>query len=127
MILQNQVECLKCGDKPFSRHRHDFRPCKCGAVTVDGGLDYLRRVFNSSRDFRDISIEIEQEVFADLMEAMSDERTNDLGKLCAIARILRDAGYLRLDREEGPSGGHGADVGQASSRVEAGASEGLCP
>jgi hypothetical protein len=26
--------------------RHDFKFCKCGAVAVDGGKDYLRRVGN---------------------------------------------------------------------------------
>ena len=24
-------------------HRHDFKFCKCGAVAVDGGTDYLKR------------------------------------------------------------------------------------
>ena len=125
MILSNQVECLRCGDKPFSRHCHDSRPCKCGAVTVDGGMEYLRRLFHHPDDFIEMSIEIEQEVFADLMEAMERKETNNLGKVCEIARILRDANYLRLDREAGPSGGHGADIGQASSGAEAGASEGV--
>ncbi len=46
MILSNQVECLKCGDKPFSAHRHDFKYCKCEKVAVDGGMDYLKRMGN---------------------------------------------------------------------------------
>ena len=29
-----------------SAHRHDFKFCKCGAVAVDGGKDYLRRCGN---------------------------------------------------------------------------------
>lgn len=29
-----------------SQHRHDFVPCNCGAICVDGGKDYLRRVGN---------------------------------------------------------------------------------
>lgn len=37
------IECPKCKDRIWSRHRHDFRKCKCGAVFVDGGRDYLRR------------------------------------------------------------------------------------
>jgi len=40
----NAVECTKCGDIPRSRNRHDYRPCKCGAIAVDGGSWYLRRV-----------------------------------------------------------------------------------
>ncbi len=44
MILSNQVRCAKCGDTPFSGSVHDFRSCACGAVSVDGGMHYLRRV-----------------------------------------------------------------------------------
>lgn len=42
-ILKNKNRCNKCGDEIESTHRHDFKFCKCGAVAVDGGLDYLHR------------------------------------------------------------------------------------
>jgi hypothetical protein len=42
-ILKNKIRCNKCGDEIESTNRHDFKFCKCGAVAVDGGLDYLRR------------------------------------------------------------------------------------
>jgi predicted RNA-binding Zn-ribbon protein involved in translation (DUF1610 family) len=44
MIVQNAAVCLSCGDKIVSKHRHDFVTCTCGAVSVDGGQEYLRRV-----------------------------------------------------------------------------------
>ena len=34
----------KCGDIIESKSVHDFKFCKCEAVAVDGGHDYLRRV-----------------------------------------------------------------------------------
>jgi hypothetical protein len=40
----NAAQCTKCNDIVTSKHRHDFRFCKCGAVAVDGGLEYARRV-----------------------------------------------------------------------------------
>lgn len=43
-IICNKVKCLKCGDIIESTHRHDFVGCKCGAICVDGGHSYLRRV-----------------------------------------------------------------------------------
>lgn len=43
-ILRNAIRCMDCGDEIESTHRHDFVTCKCGAVSVDGGKDYLRRV-----------------------------------------------------------------------------------
>jgi hypothetical protein len=36
------IECLKCNTRIFSKHRHDFKYCKCGECFVDGGFDYLR-------------------------------------------------------------------------------------
>jgi len=43
-IIVNKIKCKKCGDIIESKHRHDFKFCKCQAVAVDGGKDYLRRV-----------------------------------------------------------------------------------
>lgn len=54
-LLRNAVRCNLCGDEVESVHRHDFRFCKCGAVAVDGGLDYTRRVFNRRDDFTELS------------------------------------------------------------------------
>ena len=55
-IIANKVHCLKCGDIIESRSRHDFVTCSCGAVSVDGGLDYLRRSFESEDCFEDLSV-----------------------------------------------------------------------
>lgn len=43
-ILHNRAQCNKCGEIVESVHRHDFRFCKCGAIAVDGGREYLRRI-----------------------------------------------------------------------------------
>jgi len=42
-ILHNAVRCSMCNDVIESTHVHDFKWCKCGAIAVDGGRDYLRR------------------------------------------------------------------------------------
>ena len=42
-IISNKIKCLKCGDVIESKHVHDFVSCTCGAVSVDGGRDYLKR------------------------------------------------------------------------------------
>ena len=42
-LVVNKIRCNKCGDEIESTYRHNYRSCKCGAVAVDGGLDYLRR------------------------------------------------------------------------------------
>lgn len=43
-IITNKVKCLVCSDIIESTHRHDFKYCKCGAIAVDGGKDYLKRL-----------------------------------------------------------------------------------
>lgn len=43
MILSNKAQCKLCKDIVESKHRHDFKWCKCGQMYVDGGLEYLRR------------------------------------------------------------------------------------
>lgn len=42
-IIKNAAQCLKCNDIVESKHRHDMVWCKCGAMAVDGGKDYLKR------------------------------------------------------------------------------------
>jgi len=42
-LLLNRAECKQCGSVITSTHRHDFVECMCGAIFVDGGLDYVRR------------------------------------------------------------------------------------
>jgi len=54
-IKTNKARCKKCLDVIESRYRHDFVRCKCGAIFVDGGIDYLRRGGNPE-DFEDLSV-----------------------------------------------------------------------
>ena len=58
-IIVNKIKCKKCGDVIESSYRHDFKLCKCGAVAVDGGKDYLRRL-GDEEDYEELS-EIEKE------------------------------------------------------------------
>lgn len=53
-LIRNRIKCNRCGDVIESKHVHDFVRCSCGAVAVDGGLDYGRRVGNVD-DWVDIS------------------------------------------------------------------------
>jgi len=52
-LFINGAVCLKCKEFVRSRNRHDFRECKCGAVTVDGGSWYARRV-GEPEDYIDV-------------------------------------------------------------------------
>ncbi|MBQ2882870.1 MAG: hypothetical protein IJE43_03720 [Alphaproteobacteria bacterium] len=54
-IIKNAIKCKKCGDEIESKTVHDFKLCKCGAVAVDGGHDYLRRCGNRP-DWEEMSV-----------------------------------------------------------------------
>jgi len=103
MILSNQIECLRCGDRPYSAHVHDFKYCKCGAIAVDGGMFYFRRVGADLSAYKDISIEISDEDCAALKDVIKnaiDTGRNPLGVLCAVAIVCRDRGIdLRGENE----------------------------
>ena len=89
MIISNQIRCVHCGDEPWSGTRHDFRYCECKKVAVDGGMEYLRRIGNPN-DYVDISIVLSDKEVKWLSDAIEDPTKNTLGKLCNIARVLRD-------------------------------------
>ena len=54
-IVRNAIRCKKCNDIIQSNSRNDFKSCQCGAVAVDGGLDYLRRI-GTQEDWEELSI-----------------------------------------------------------------------
>lgn len=53
-LTRNAARCDGCGDTIESRHRHDFRTCSCGSLSVDGGLDYQRVLFMPEVPFTDL-------------------------------------------------------------------------
>ena len=60
MIIKNAIGCNICGDEIESSHRHDFVTRKCGACSLDGGHDYLRRCSKEEGCYTDISITVPQ-------------------------------------------------------------------
>lgn len=63
LILENSAKCLGCGDHIVSEYRWDFETCTCGRVSVDGGKDYLKRLFagDDGPGYEDTSITFTKE------------------------------------------------------------------
>ena len=55
-IIKNAIQCKLCSDIIESTDRHQYVTCKCGACTVDGGHDYLRRSFVDKDCHIDLSV-----------------------------------------------------------------------
>lgn len=103
-ILVNKIRCKKCGDIIESRSVHDFVTCKCGAVSADGGHNYIRRCGNLE-DFEDLS-EFEESV-ADAIREFCEENSNAysiyeeysgrnmFGRKC-LGAVIRE-GYSYMD------------------------------
>jgi len=105
MIIQNAVTCLGCGDFIVSKHRHDFVTCTCGAISVDGGQAYLRRVGPSLAEgtYIDHSWELPKELYqacADTVQEAIDTNRNKFGIANAVMRKLREAGRIVADHEQ---------------------------
>ena len=58
---KNKGKCKLCGDIIESRFRHDFVTCKCGSLSLDGGLAY-RRVLWRGGNCNDVLEELFEEV-----------------------------------------------------------------
>ncbi|HCJ32035.1 MAG TPA: hypothetical protein DHV70_04035 [Firmicutes bacterium] len=53
-IISNKIKCKKCGDIIESKSTNDYKRCSCGAVAVDGGKDYLKRI-GKEEDYIELS------------------------------------------------------------------------
>lgn len=101
MILSNQIKCLLCEDVIYSAHKHDFVSCKCGAVCVDGGMNYLKRC-GSTCNYEEQSFVLPNEVVIAMTEAGDwclQTGRNGLGIASAIARAIRDSGYEIVEKK----------------------------
>ena len=102
VIVQNEAQCMKCGDIIVSKHVHDFVECGCGAIYVDGGMEYLKRGFETDA-FIDRSLKMDADVVHLCMDAVEDsinDSKNELGIALAVIRTLRNSGMLRNNRSQ---------------------------
>lgn len=60
-LVRNSATCGSCGDLIDSIHRHDYVSCGCGAIAVDGGLEYLRRSYRTPDLLIETSIEFRKD------------------------------------------------------------------
>lgn len=51
-LVKNAVKCLKCAETIESLSTYHFVSCRCGAVSIDGGLTYSR-ILGNREDFED--------------------------------------------------------------------------
>lgn len=60
-LLVNKAQCLKCLDILESRFLYDYKRCSCGNLSVDGGLDYIKRGYHFGEESWKDLCEFEEE------------------------------------------------------------------
>jgi len=92
-VLVNKAECALCHDVVESTHVHDFRSCKCGEISVDGGREYIRRGARHLSNIIERSEVLEQPV----SEWLADDvrKSKDFGY--TIKQGLRWGAVLNLE------------------------------
>ena len=99
-IIQNEAQCRKCGDIIWSGNRHDFKSCKCGAISVDGGMEYIRRVGDPA-DIIERSLHMKLGHLKNVVEQVGEMREsgrNSIGIALGVIRSLRDDNLLDIDK-----------------------------
>ena len=54
-VSVNKAKCLICGEVLESKFPHDFKTCKCENLSVDGGLDYIRRGYKNKDSYEELA------------------------------------------------------------------------
>lgn len=54
-IISNKIKCKKCGNNIELKSTNDYKRCSCGAIAVDDGKDYLKKIGNEE-DYEELSI-----------------------------------------------------------------------
>lgn len=63
-IVSNKIRCKFCGDVIESFSVHDFKRCRCGKCSTDGGHEYAQRSFiteNPEDTYEDLSVYLDED------------------------------------------------------------------
>lgn len=102
---RNAARCLRCQTVAESRSRHERRSCECGMVTVDGGLDYLKRL---GGPFEELSISADEAPVE--QSGAAEERLRQAEEAATLKATLVAAAYVtdRAQQYQTRSGCHDA-------------------
>jgi len=62
VVVVNKAQCRLCNDILESVHRHDFKRCSCGEISVDGGKSYIKRSAKNMGNIIEMSEGYQEEV-----------------------------------------------------------------
>jgi hypothetical protein len=71
ILIRNSAICRLCLDHIESKYCHDLQTCSCGEISVDGGLDYGRRLAKNMANVIDTSLYKEKDTDKNAKSASS--------------------------------------------------------
>ena len=76
-VLKNSFKCNRCKDIIESKSVHDFVTCRCGAISCDGGHEYVRLILAQGlidKDYEDLcEFERDTRPYSDEMQKLFDD------------------------------------------------------
>lgn len=78
-ITESRGKCNQCDDIIQSKHTHDFVTCKCGAFSLDGGLSYIRCLFQNDPSEFTLMTKYRIREQSVLMDMLLKEKDDPLG------------------------------------------------
>lgn len=94
IILVNSATCHQCGETIESKYRHDYRTCSCGSLSVDGGKDYCKRVYDGSMGYTENSLESNDLLIARLYFKWNSYGKNGTGPKKEITLCEMDTEHI---------------------------------
>ena len=96
--MGHKLKCKLCEDIIESKHRHDFKSCKCGSISIDGGSVYTRIVGNPKNCIWIDENGKEKEVLPKSVSEKFNEAWGDLKKALTDAFSEIIDGFLKIIR-----------------------------
>lgn len=78
--MRNRAKCKLCGTLIESLHRHDYVPCECGEIAVEGGTDYWRVIAKNYQNFIRIDDDDKEVVITVLNDKEVEEKKDEMPK-----------------------------------------------
>ncbi len=93
--MRNRAKCKLCQSIIESYHEHDYVDCKCGEISIHGGLSKLGCAAKDFKNFMRVD-DLNNEIIVTLKEKGADEKEDDSTKDKSIDKASTREEKLKL-------------------------------
>ena len=92
----NGAVCCNCKTFIQSKHRHDFKTCECGYISVDGGMSYAKRSWKVDVPDNAGHVNVMLQKGETLREALTALRVDLVMHIAAVKAFDKDYAFTQL-------------------------------